>query len=263
MEKIVDFHAHIYPEKIALKAAENIGRFYGIMMNHGGSAQELMESGERAGVTNFVVQSVATNPAQVPNINNFIAQTCRENSAMVGLGTLHPDMENPEEEIDRCISLGLKGIKLHPDCQKFYIDDEKMMRTYAALEGRLPILMHVGDYRYQYSHPARLAKILDRFPKLTVVAAHFGGWSIYDLAVEYLLERRCYLDTSSAMAFLGERRSRELIRLYGADRLVWGTDYPMWDHQDEMKRFRALNLTEEENHKILYQNACEILKTVI
>lgn len=264
MKKIVDFHAHIYPEKIADKAAQNVGKFYGIEMDHGGSVEELIESGNEGNVTNFVVQSVATKPQQVQSINDFIMQTCKESGGrMIGLGTLHPDMENPEQEIERCILMGLKGIKLHPDCQKFNMDDNKMLPIYKALEGRLPILVHCGDYRYDYSHPRRVAHVLDAFPKLDIVAAHFGGWSVYDLAVEYLEHRRCWLDTSSALAYIGSRRGRELIRLYGADRMVFGTDFPMWSHKQELERFYGLELTEEENEKILYQNACEILKTEI
>ena len=146
MNKIVDFHAHIYPDGIADKAAENVGKFYGIQMGHGGSVGELQKSGNRGGVTHFVVQSVATAPHQVQSINNFVAQTARESGGrMIGFGTLHPDMERPEEEICRCISLGLKGIKLHPDCQKFPVDDERMLPIYRDLEERRPILMHVGD----------------------------------------------------------------------------------------------------------------------
>lgn len=261
MTKMIDFHAHIYPDKIADKAAENVGKFYGIPMNHGGSVEELLQSGSRAGITGYVVQSVATAPAQVQSINNFIAQTCHDHPEMVGFGTLHPDMENPQEEIDRCVSLGLKGIKLHPDCQKFNMDDERMMPVYAALEGRLPVLMHCGDYRYSYSHPKRLARILDTYPRLDVVAAHFGGWSIFDLAAEYLKDRRCWLDISSSMAFLGTQRSRELIRLYGAGRMLFGTDFPMWDHTAELERLQKLGLTDAEMEKILYRNACDVLKT--
>jgi predicted TIM-barrel fold metal-dependent hydrolase len=263
-EKIIDFHAHIYPEKIADKAAENVGKFYGLEMDHGGSVKELLRSGKEGMVSHFVVQSVATKPQQVQSINDFIAQTCKNSGgSMIGLGTLHPDMENPQQEIERCMAIGLKGIKLHPDCQKFNMDDSRMLPIYKALEGKLPILVHCGDYRYDYSHPRRLANVLDTFPKLDVVAAHFGGWSVYDLAVEYLENRRCWLDTSSSLAFIGSRRGQELIRLYGADRMVFGTDFPMWGHKQELERFYALGLTEEENRRILYQNACEVLKMSI
>ncbi len=261
MSKIIDFHAHIYPQKIVEKATESVGNFYGVTMDHDGSIETLLKSGEKASVDAFVVHSVATVPHQVESINNFIAQACREHPGkLIGFGTLHPEMENAEEEIDRCISMGLRGIKLHPDFQKFNMDCSAMGTIYRACANRsLPILMHCGDYRYDYSHPRRLAAVLDEFPKLTVIAAHFGGWSVFDIAAEYLLHRNCYLDTSSAIFMMGCRHTKELILMYGADRILWGTDFPMGDHTKELESFRSFGLSEEESEKILYQNAEKIL----
>lgn len=261
MPEIIDFHAHIYPDKIALKAAESIGRFYSIPMGHSGTVDSLIESGKRAGIGRFVVQSVATSPKQVHSINDFISESVQAHPRqLVGLGTLHPGMEDPKSEIERIQALGLHGVKIHPDVQQFLLDDERMMSIYATLaEKKLPMLIHCGDYRYPYSHPERLARVLDRFPGLTVVAAHFGGWSLWDLAMEYLLSRRCYLDTSSSLAFLGSVRGREIVRAYGAERLVFGVDFPMWDHDEELERFMALGLSEEENQRILHDNALKIL----
>ena len=261
MYDIIDFHAHVYPEKIAMRAAQSTGDFYMIPMKHEGSVKNLLESGDEGGVKRFVVQSVATTPAQVTSINNFIAQECREHpDRLIGLGTLHPKMENASEEIERCIALGLHGIKIHPDIQQFLMDDPAMFPIYDQLQGRLPMLIHCGDYRYPYSHPERLAHVLDEFPKLDVVAAHFGGWSLWDLAKEYLQGRRCWLDTSSSFAFLGKVRSRELIEAYGPERIVFGLDFPMWNHKDELEFFRQLGFSDADNRLMLHDNARNILK---
>lgn len=260
MYDCIDFHAHIYPDPIAEKASHSIGEFYSIPMEESGTVQSLLESGDRGGVRRFVVQSVATSPKQVRSINEFIARECAAHpDRLIGLGTLHPDTENMEEEIERCIALGLHGIKLHPDVQQFDMDDPRMLPVYDQLQGRLPMLIHCGDYRYDYSHPRRLARVLDLFPRLDVVAAHFGGWSLWDLAMEYLLPRRCYLDTSSSFAFLGKVRSKEIIRAYGAERIVFGVDFPMWSHKDELKTLLSLGLTDRENDLILRQNALRIV----
>ena len=142
---IINFHAHIYPENIAERATQSVSDGYGIKMDYNGTLEQLIEDGKKSGVTQFAVQSVAVTPKTVQSINNFIAKKCSENpDILFGLGTLHPDMENPEEEIERCISLGLKGIKLHPDSQRFLMDSDKAMRLYEMLEGRLPILMQIG-----------------------------------------------------------------------------------------------------------------------
>jgi predicted TIM-barrel fold metal-dependent hydrolase len=256
---IIDCHAHIYPERIAAKAVVNIEKFYTIPMQGKGTASDLVECGKRGGIDQFIVFSAAEVPSQVASINKYIASTCAEHPQFIGFGTLHADMENPGEEIERLINLGLKGIKLHPDMQKFNIDCDKMMDIYAMLEGRLPIVFHTGDYRYSYSHPARLARVLDAFPRLIVVAAHFGGWSIYDLALEYFQNRFCYLDVSSAIPFLGHRRAEELIGIYGAERFLFGSDYPMWDPGAELKQFQELKLRDKDKELILYRNVWQFL----
>jgi len=127
------------------------------------------------------------------------------------------------------------------------------------LQGRLPVLMHCGDYRTEYSHPRRMARVLELFPRLTVIAAHFGGWSVFDLALEYFKDRRCYMDVSSAIPYLGHKRAVELIRIYGAERFLFGSDYPMWDPGDCLKEFLELDLTDAERERILCGTAKEIL----
>ena len=118
---VIDVHAHIYPDNIAEKAAMNIGYFYDKhMTNPNGSVKRLLEIGDRAGVDKFVVHSAATTPHQVKSINNFIkASVLAHPDRFVGLCTIHPGMEDPIAELERAESLGLKGIKLHPDFQKF------------------------------------------------------------------------------------------------------------------------------------------------
>lgn len=257
---IIDFHAHIYPEKIAGKAAAAIGEFYNIPMSREGTVKTLLESGQKGGIGRFVVFSAAIVPEKVQTVNDYIASSCRENPELTGFGTLHPDMKNPQDEIERLIGLGLRGLKFHPDMQRFNIDDERMMNIYAASEGRLPVIFHTGDYRYTYSHPSRLARVLDNFPKLCAVAAHFGGWSIFDIAYDYFHSRKCYFDVSSSLPFIGKRHAAELIRSYGAERFLFGSDYPMWDPSECVKEFMEVTLTDSERELILWKNAAALLE---
>ncbi|MDR1444172.1 MAG: amidohydrolase [Treponema sp.] len=254
---IIDFHAHIYPEKIAAKAVASICAFYSIPMGCDGTVEGLLKY--RQEIDRFVVFSAAAAPGQVVSINDFIARTAGGHPELTGFGTLHPDFEDPEGEIDRLTGLGLRGLKFHSDMQRFNIDDERMMRIYALAEGKLPIVFHTGDYRYDYSHPRRLARVLAAFPRLTVVAAHFGGWSIFDLALEYLKDRFCYFDVSSSIPYLGRKRAAELIRLYGVERFLFGTDFPMWDPRRCLEDFYELDLRDDERELILHQNAERIL----
>ena len=255
---VIDCHDHIYHRKLAPMAVKSVGEFYEVNMACSGTAEDLVKYAQTSPIKKFVVNSVALTANTVKRLNTFVAEQCRAHSEFIGLGTLHPDMENADEEIERIISLGLRGIKLHPDTQKFNADSDKAMKLYEKFAGRLPLLIHGGGHRYDYSHPRRLERIEQCFPQLTMVAAHLGGWSIYDEAVPYMSGMRCFMDISSVMPFVSPEHTKELIRLYGADRLLFGSDYPMWDPMSEYEAFMKLGLSPEEQEKILYKNTAKI-----
>ena len=149
--EIIDFHAHIYPDKIAEKASQATGDFYGITPAYSGTSKELLTSGKAAGISRFVLLPVATKPDQVSHINDFIADEVSAHNEFYGFGTLHPDCENILEETDHIISLGLKGIKLHPDTQQFNTDDKRLFEVFDYIQGKIPLLVHCGDKRFDFS----------------------------------------------------------------------------------------------------------------
>lgn len=255
--RVADVHVHIYPDKISAKAAKSIGDFYNITMaEEDGAVRRLLDRIDRCDIERCVVHSVAVRPHTVTSINDFIAATCDAHPQFVGFMTLHQDTPSMEDEIERACSLGLRGIKLHPDTQGVNMDDERLMRAYEVAERRgLPIIFHCGDYRYDYSHPRRLKRILHEFPNLVVNAAHFGGWSVYDYALEFLEDERCFLDVSSSMEYLGPRRTRELVEAYGYDRIMFGSDFPMWTPAAELERFRALGFADAALERMCWHNA--------
>ena len=257
---IIDSHCHVYPDKIASKAVEAIGNFYDLSMYYDGRYSTLIDHGSAIGVRHYVIFSVATTPHQVHTINTFIAQTVGNSGGlMTGLGALHPDSDDIERDIDEIISLGLKGVKMHPDFQRFNIDDKKCYKIYEYCQGKLPVLLHTGDSRYDYSNPTRMKRVLDDFPNLTVIGAHFGGWSCWEEAAEKLSGYdNFYVDCSSSFDWLTAEESRELVRKYGADHVLFATDFPMWNHKTELERFMNMNLTDKENELILYKNAIRL-----
>ena len=252
--RIIDAHSHIFPHKIAEKATINIGHFYDIPMTHIGSSEHLLTSGVRIEVEKFLVCSTATRPAQVESINTFIHEECKLHDKFYGFATMHPDYEHIEAELDRVVEMGLHGIKLHPDFQLFDIDDKNADRMYKAASDRnLPILFHTGDNRYNYSAPHRLRAIADRFPDLLCIGAHFGGYRLWDESMDTLLDcKNVLFDTSSSLMFLEPAHAVDMIHHFGVERFMWGSDFPMWDHKDELERFMALPLTEDERERIFH-----------
>ena len=253
---ICDAHCHIYPEKIAARAVAGTDNFYGEHSTGLGTVTDLLQRGGEAGIDHFIVQSVATTPRQVRRINEFIAAEVAESGGrLTGLGTLHPESEDIEGDVAHLLSLGLRGVKLHPDIQQFKIDDYRCLKIYELCEGRLPILMHTGDYRYDFSNPNRLLPILKIYQNLTVIGAHMGGWSIWEEASRQLAGMpNLYVDCSSSFPYLKPEQAREIILRYGAERVLFGTDYPMWTPQNELDYFFSLALGDEENRKILSEN---------
>ena len=260
MYPIIDCHCHIYPDKIAAKATESIGKFYDLPMSYGGTAAEMMKKSREAGITHSVIFSVATKPAQVRSINEFIAAEVDAEANFVGLGAVHPESEDQEADIEHIVSLGLKGVKLHPDIQGFAIDDPRCMKIYEICRERgLIVLLHMGDPRYDYSSPDRLIPVLEKFDGLKVIGAHFGGWGVWKEAAEKLSKYPdLAVDCSSSFAFMSAESARDIIRVYGAQKVLFGTDYPMWEYKAELERFKALGLTDEEERLILYKNAAKM-----
>lgn len=258
---VIDTHCHIYPEKIVTKAVARTDKFYDTIAKCVGTPADLMEMNTKAGIDHSIVQSVATTPKQVQSINEFIAATV--NAApdrLTGLGTLHPNSENLREDVEHLVALGLRGVKLHPDIQNFKVDDYRCLKIYELCEEfSLPLLMHTGDKRYDNSNPNRLIPILKIYDKLTLIGAHFGGWSIWEEASHVLCDMpNLYVDCSSSMPWISDEKTVEIIHRYGAERVLFGTDYPMWSPVKELDRFMTLPLTDEEKRMILSENVRKV-----
>lgn len=259
--RLIDFHTHIYPDAIADKATQSIRAFY--EMDKGGlhgTAEVLIERGKIAGINEFVVHPVALKPTLVHKINQSIIDAVSKHSEFYGFGTVHADMDNMEQELEFIERSGLLGIKIHPDTQLFNIDDPRLYKLYDYISGKMPIMFHAGDPRYDYSHPRRIKKIMNEFPSLQVIAAHFGGWGVQDEAYSLLGEENCFVDISSSIMFINDDLLYKYINGYGADRILFGSDFPLWDPKEEVDVFMKLKLSDSDREKIAYKNALRILE---
>lgn len=254
--KFIDFHTHIYPEKIAVKATNYLRSFYDLKADWPGISENLLIFGQAAKISKFVVLPVATRADQVRKINQFAINENNEHDEYITFGTVHAGQEKILDELQFIIDSGLRGIKMHPDQQDFAIDDPRLFDFYdAAQQIRFPILFHCGDPRSDLSHPKRVIKILEEFPNLNIVAAHFGGWQIFDEAKEIMKDAKCHFDMSSSMYYLGPEKTADMIHTYGAEKIFFGTDFPLWDSAEEIEKFMSLPITDEEKELIAYKNA--------
>lgn len=255
---VIDAHCHVYPAKIATAAVSATDAFYGVVSVLDGSTEALRKQMDRTGVDHALIQSVATTPKQVGSINRFIAATVAEaDGCFTGLGTLHPDSPDQAADVAELLSLGLKGVKLHPDIQRFAMDDPRCMKIYELCqESGLVMLLHTGDSRYDNSNPNRLLPVLKAFPDLTIIGGHLGGYSIWDDASRQLAGvPNFYVDTSSSIGVLGVARAKEIILRYGFDHVLFGTDYPMFCQEKELEYLLQMDFTDAEYEKIFANNA--------
>lgn len=261
-QKIIDAHCHIYPEKIADRAVQSVDAFYDHLPcpHWNGTAGELVRTGREAGISHFIVFSVATSAHQVSSINHFIARAVADSDGcMTGLGAMHLESDDFARDLAEIEELGLKGVKLHPDIQKFDADDPRAMEIYRLCEGRMPIVIHAGDHRYAYSSPEKLEHVLRTFPGLQLVCAHMGGWSIWEEAARRLAPYpNVLVDCSSSLYWLSRDTARRVIDMYGAGRVLFGTDYPFWPQKAEVDKLMQLGLSQEALEDIFWRNCARL-----
>lgn len=252
--KVFDMHVHVFPEVIAGRAVENLVNHYEIKSAGNGRMSEYKKLlAENPMVKKTLFHSSATAPYQVRSVNDTMAKMKNEN--MLCFGSIHPDYEHIEQEIDRLIGMGLIGIKLHPDFQGFDADSDKACRIYEYARGKLPILIHAGDMKLPHSHPEKIRRVHDMFPGLTIIAAHLGGYSKWDEAERLLVGTDIYLDTSSSIRYMEKQQAVRIIKNHGIKKCLFGSDYPIHDPAESLDDFLALGFSESENEDILWNNS--------
>lgn len=259
--KIFDIHAHIYPDAIADRAVRAMSSAYDdILIRNDGRLSTLIRRMDEAEINRFAAHSVATTAHQVDAINRFVRGAAREYPGrLIPFGAMHPDTPDMDSHVTGMIAAGFRAVKLHPELQGFKVDESRAIRMFSALAGRLPVLLHCGDYRCDNSAPERIRRMLREVPGLKLVCAHLGGWTAWEAAASQLIGEDVWVDTSSSLYALDAPTAVSIIRGYGADRVLFGSDYPMWHPAEELRRFLELPLTPAEQHKILWTNHLALL----
>lgn len=258
--KVFDAHVHVFPEKIAEKATKATGDYYNLPLYSVGTVENVLKEIESGTLTKCLIHSTATKKEQVEPVNIYISDVLKEHSEFVGFGTMHPDYEDIGGLLSKFREMGLLGIKLHPDFQNFAIDDEKAFAVYenAAKQG-LPILFHVGDKKSDLSHPRRLLKVHEKFPSLKIIAAHLGGYSVWEEGEKYLSGKDIYMDLSEALEFMPPEKVKGIIERHGTDKVLFASDFPLNAPGETLRLFYEMGFSEEEEKDILYRNAERLL----
>lgn len=262
---IIDFHTHCFPDKIAERAIEQLKKKSGVMAPcHNGTVASLLESQKRDCVDFSVVLNIATNPHQQASVNNF-AISLKEIDGIIPFGSVHPESPDALGELERLKENGIKGVKLHPDYQNFFADEDRMLPIYEKI-GSLGMItvFHCGvDIGYPkpvHCTPEMLSHVLDSFGGAPVVAAHFGGCGAWEETEKYLCGKNVYLDTAYCCGMLPPSIADELIAIHGADKILFASDAPWNSAAQDIGLVECLNLSEDDKKAVLGGNAQRLLK---
>ncbi len=261
-KKIVDFHVHIFPDDIASRALSTLLISYQVEAITDGTVSGLLAHMETSGVGWSVAQPVATKPSQVRSINYWAVS--HSDPRITSFGAIHPDCEDPVGEVEKLIALGLPGIKIQGNWQNVYVDDSRMYPIYEAAQNRLIVMFHSGEELAPFEDlkatPKRIAKIHSDFPNLTIIAAHMGGYRMWDEVEEHLLGKNVYFDTSACFPEdLPDERFLRLIRNHGAELILFATDSPFGDATKDIPRLMQMGLSDNELEMIFWGNARRLL----
>lgn len=237
---VIDVHTHVFHPKIAHKVLAQLEGHYGIQPVGTGLADDLLNRMEKAGINKSVVLTAATAPAQVVPANNCAIELLKT-PEFIPFGTIHPGFKDMEAELERLERHGIKGLKFHPDFQGFRMDDPALFDVMDMIGDRFICLFHIGDTlppEKNPSCPRKLSSLRKNFSKPVIIAAHMGGYRHWDLAVKELANSDIYVDTSSTNDFLNDDQIRNLFKSYRKDRILFGSDYPLFDAGDELNSFR-------------------------
>ncbi|HNX81172.1 MAG TPA: amidohydrolase family protein [Candidatus Omnitrophota bacterium] len=258
---VIDIHTHAWPEKVSLRARETLESLFKIPFVGEPTIDLLLSYMDKNSIDVSVVACVATKPEQVPSINTW-ALSVRSNRLKM-FCAMHPDYPDWQRELLR-IKEGGDGIKFQPEFQNFYVDDTRMFDMYAQIENLgLPVLFHCGEELSQTmlvrSNPARLRAVHREFPGLKIIAGHFGGFQIWDETRKFLLGEDIYLETSYFIRFMPRDTVREMLLAHRADRLLFGSDFPLVDQKIDIDCIKGLGLPKALEERILFRNAQELL----
>ena len=269
MGKIIDFHTHIFPDKIAVKTVEFLAERGGIPAYADGTLAGLQVKADEINVTLSVSLPVLTRPESFDSILAYakMINEGREKGEhrIMSFAGIHPDCEDIEGKLAKVKESGCKGVKLHPDYQQIFIDDERMLRILnAAIDQDLIVVAHTGlDVGYPectHSTPERTARALEKLkgmPKL--ILAHMGGCRMHEAVYEALAGKNVYFDTSYVLDEMDEEMFLKTLEKHGPDKIVFASDCPWKTPKMIYDKLLSFKLPEETLAKILYQNAEALL----
>lgn len=265
---IIDFHTHIFPDKIAKKTIELLSEKGGIPPFSDGSVDGLLACMEDAGVDVSVTLPVLTNPASFESVNRFAAQVndrfANQSRRLISFGAIHPACDNLDGKMAELKKQGFLGVKIHPDYQGTLINDEGYVRILqCAKEYDLIVVTHAGvDAAYPdtvHCPPILVKELIAKAPHSKFVLAHCGGNQMQKEVLDLLCGEDVYFDTAYVLRFIGEETFKKILNKHGEDRILFATDSPWSSIKGDVEILKSFSLQKNTENKLFSQNAKRLL----
>lgn len=261
--RVIDAHAHIFPDKIAEKATVATAEYFNMPEppNHHGKVRELLDVLGEAGIEYAMVFSAATTEHQVEHINRYIWEEAQAHPQFIPCGTIHADYAAHQDfrtELAWMRGHGLHGLKLHPEFQNFTLDDERLFPVFEEMERTdMFLISHTGDPRVNVSGPERMRRVAETFPKLRCIATHLGNWGDWKLETIRPIAQlpNLYVDISSSFSYVEDKRPlMDIMHTYDPSHIFFGSDYPIWCPRKELEKILQLGIEPGLLENILFHN---------
>ncbi len=266
---IIDFHTHIFPDKIAEKTIDYLAKRANIPPFSDGSVSGLLEKMELGGTDISVTLPVLTNPAQFDSVNRFAAEVNQafadKSRKLISFAGIHPKCEDIDGKMAWIAKNGFLGVKLHPDYQETFINDEGYIRILqAAKEQDLIVVTHSGvDGAYRglpvKCTPVLAKQLIDEVHHSKFVLAHYGANEMFEEVFDILCGEDVYFDTAYILRFIGKENFKKILQKHGEDRILFASDSPWSDVGGDVEIIKSFSLGKKTEKKIFCENAKALL----
>ena len=266
---LIDFHTHIFPDKIAKSTIDALASNAHNVPYTDGTVQGMLDALERANADIAVTLPVLTKPTQFDSVTKFVASVnekfANEKRRIISFGGMHPKCEDIDGKMAYLKSLGIKGVKIHPDYQGTFIDDEGYIEILkCAKKYDLIVVTHAGiDDGYAGEPvrcpPERVLKVIEEVGHSKFILAHYGGHKQWEQVLELLAEKDVYFDTAYTLHEIDEELFKKILNKHGEDKVLFATDCPWQDIKNNAEILRSYNLSKQTLDKIFYKNALKLL----
>jgi predicted TIM-barrel fold metal-dependent hydrolase len=261
--RIIDFHTHAFPDALAERAmAQLLSETDEVRSFLDGKVSSLIASMDTSGIEASVLCSIATKPSQFDPIFQWSQQIASDR--IVPLASVHPKDPDGVKRIHQIAQSGLKGVKMHPYYQDFYLDDPALFPLFEAIQSEgLLLTLHTGyDFafdRIDRATPKKIWDIAKQFPDMKLITTHLGAWEQWDDVRRYLLGKPIYMETSFSVEYLGVERVGEMLLEHPVEYILFGTDSPWTDQAETIASHKKIDLPQSAKEKYFFENAYRIL----